>query len=54
MTDGLEMISMKNSNGFYFSEEFGFKPETKKSSEQKKKEDKKSNGKKENNKKQKN
>jgi hypothetical protein len=45
--NGLEMISMKNNDGFYFSEEFGFKPETKKSSDKKKKEDKKSNGKKE-------
>ena len=41
-----------NNNGFYFSEEFGFKPQTKKSSD-KKKEDKKANDKKEANKKQK-
>jgi hypothetical protein len=51
--NGWEMINMKdNNNGFYFSEEFGFKPKTKKSSD-KKKEDKKKDGKKENNKKQK-
>ena len=37
---------MKDNNGFYFSEEFGFKPKTKKSSD-KKKEDKKKDGKKE-------
>ena len=54
MTVGLEMRNMNDNNGFYFSEEFGFKPETKKSSDKKKKEDKKSNGKKETNKKQKN
>lgn len=54
MINGWEMINMKDNNsGFFFSEEFGFKPNTKKSSD-KKKEDKKKDGKKETNKKQKN
>ena len=44
------MIDLTNKNkGFYFSEEFGFKPDVKKSSE--KKEGDKKNGKKENGKK---
>ena len=52
MINGWEMINLTNKDGFYFSEEFGFKPKTKKSSNDKK-EDKKKDGKKENNKKQK-
>jgi hypothetical protein len=48
--DGWEMIMMTNKNGgFYFSEEFGFEPKTKKSPD-KKKGDKK-HGKKESSKK---